>query len=101
MGSKPLLPRVWRKTQYTARSLQKEARPCICLYGYGATVVGMGQELYRVNSVFREAVDLANEIYRAISGISIRDEMMKEAGESRIHQTQFAQPANFIVQYAP
>ena len=74
--------------------------PVFVYTGMGPQWWGMGQELYRVNSVFREAVDLANEIYRAISGISIRDEMMKEAGESRIHQTQFAQPANFIVQYA-
>jgi acyl transferase domain-containing protein len=60
----------------------------------------MGQSLYRDNAVFREAVDRADACFQELAGFSIRAEMLKDEGSSRIHQTRFAQPANFVLQYA-
>ncbi len=58
----------------------------------------MGQQLYRHQPLYRQAVDEADQLFREIAGWSILDEMLKEESQSRITQTEFAQPANLMVQ---
>ena len=50
--------------------------------------------------MFREAVEQADKIFQEIAGFSIKAEMMKSEENSRITETQYAQPANFVIQYA-
>lgn len=80
--------------------IKGDPRPVFVFTGMGPQWWGMGQELYRENSVFRGAIDRADKIFQEIAGFSIREEMMKGEEASRINQTQFAQPANFVIQYA-
>lgn len=84
-GSKPFTGRV---------------KPVFIYTGMGPQWWGMGQGLYQGNAVFRKAVDHADEIFQEISGFSIKAEMMKSEADSRITETQYAQPANFVIQYA-
>ncbi len=58
----------------------------------------MGQELYREHPIYREAVEEADKAFRGVSGFSVLSEMLKSELESRITRTEFAQPANFIIQ---
>ncbi|PZP06938.1 Acyl transferase domain-containing protein [Pseudomonas sp. NFPP10] len=67
--------------------------------GMGPQWWGMGQELYRSEPVYRDAVDTADRLFQNVSGFSIVAEMLKSKGESRITQTAFAQPANFMIQW--
>ncbi len=61
-------------------------------------MVGDGQELYREQPVYREAVERGRSSVRGVSGFSVLSEMLKSELESRITRTEFAQPANFIIQ---
>jgi 3-oxoacyl-(acyl-carrier-protein) synthase len=77
-----------------------DPRPVFVFTGMGPQWWGMGQALYRDHRVFREAVDRADAIFHEIAGFSIRAEMLQDESSSRIQQTRFAQPANFVLQYA-
>lgn len=77
---------------------QGQRLPVFVYTGMGPQWWGMGQELWRTHSVYREAVAEADEAFRTISGFSILEEMLRGENASRITETQFAQPANFMVQ---
>ncbi len=77
-----------------------QVKPVFVYTGMGPQWWGMGQELYRGNTVFREAVERADNIFQKIAGFSIKAEMMESELDSRITETQYAQPANFVIQYA-
>jgi len=77
-----------------------QVKPVFVYTGMGPQWWGMGQGLYQGNAVFREAVEHADNIFQEIAGFSIKTEMMKSEEDSRITETQYAQPANFIIQYA-
>ena len=77
-----------------------QVKPVFIYTGMGPQWWGMGQGLYQGNAVFREAVEHADEIFQEIAGFSIKAEMMKSEEDSRITETQYAQPANFVIQYA-
>ena len=66
--------------------------------GMGPQWWAMGQELYHENLRFKETLDEADAIFKEISGFSILDEMLKDEEASEITRTEFAQPANFMVQ---
>ncbi len=67
--------------------------------GMGPQWWAMGQELYRDEPVYRKAVDEADAIFQRLAGFSILAEMLKDEASSQIVRTQYAQPANFIVQW--
>ncbi|MFK7996725.1 MAG: SDR family NAD(P)-dependent oxidoreductase [Granulosicoccus sp.] len=73
--------------------------PVFVFTGMGPQWWGMGQELYRDHDEFRDALDHADAIFTRISGFSILAEMLKSEAESEITKTEFAQPANFMIQY--
>lgn len=72
--------------------------PVFVFTGMGPQWWSMGQELYRDNAIYRRAVDEADQLFKEISGFSILCEMLKGEAESQITRTEFAQPANFLVQ---
>ncbi|WP_027814965.1 type I polyketide synthase [Paraburkholderia bannensis] len=67
--------------------------------GMGPQWWAMGQQLYREEPVYRRAVDEADAIFQRIAGFSVLTEMLKDEAQSQITRTQFAQPANFILQW--
>jgi len=73
--------------------------------GQGAQYVQMGAELYRVEAVFREALDRCSEILLPALGMDLRevlypaDEKTKDA-EDLLGQTRITQPALFAIEFA-
>ncbi|MBR9909209.1 MAG: SDR family NAD(P)-dependent oxidoreductase [Gammaproteobacteria bacterium] len=68
--------------------------------GMGPQWWGMGQQLFHSEPVFRAAVYRCDQLFRDIAGWSIQEEMLRPENESRIGETQIAQPANFVLQVA-
>lgn len=69
--------------------------------GQGSQFVGMGQELYEKNNIFRQAVNeclLLAEEHNCI--LPLRDIFTQKNAQVDINQTEIAQPALFIFGYA-
>ena len=67
--------------------------------GQGSQHPGMGREIHRSEPVFRATVDRCAELLRPhLGGADIREVMF--ADDQRIHQTAWAQPALFTLQFA-
>lgn len=73
-------------------------KPALVFTGMGPQWWAMGQELYREVPRYREVVEAADRVFEEIAGFSILAEMLKEEEPSCITKTEFAQPANFILQ---
>ena len=73
-------------------------KPVFVLTGMGPQWWGMGQELYRDEPIYRAAVEAADAIFQEIAGFSILAEMLKSEADSQIGRTEFAQPANLLIQ---
>lgn len=68
--------------------------------GMGPQWWAMGRELAQVEPVFGETLRQCDEIFKGISGWSVLEAMGDGEENSRIGETQVAQPANFILQTA-
>jgi phthiocerol/phenolphthiocerol synthesis type-I polyketide synthase E len=73
--------------------------------GQGSQYAGMGEDLYRGESVFREVVDTCAEMLLPALSVDIRkilypEDGVAEADAGRINQTALAQPALFVIDYA-
>lgn len=72
--------------------------------GQGAQYLQMGEALYEHETVFREAVDQCSEILLEAFNFDIRHIIYPEKNtieaENRLKDTQFTQPALFVVEYA-
>lgn len=77
---------------------QGHRKPVFVFTGMGPQWWAMGHELYRTNSLFRTTLDEADVVFQQIAGFSILEEMLKDESESRILETQIAQPANLMIQ---
>lgn len=81
-------------------------RPIAFMFsGQGAQYVNMGRELYEIEPIFREQVDVCNEIIQPHLGIDILSviypkEARSELADRKLQQTAIAQPALFIIEYA-
>ncbi len=73
-------------------------KPVFVFTGMGPQWWAMGQELYATSQTYKNAVDEADEIFKSISGFSILEQMLKPESESVITRTEYAQPANFLLQ---
>lgn len=68
--------------------------------GMGPQWWGMGRELLENNTLVRNAIEECDEIFQQLAGWSILEEMLLPEESSRMHQTDVAQPANFVLQVA-
>jgi acyl transferase domain-containing protein/NADPH:quinone reductase-like Zn-dependent oxidoreductase/SAM-dependent methyltransferase/acyl carrier protein len=69
--------------------------------GQGAQYPGMGHELYRVNRVFRSAIDRCEEILGDRLEVPLTELLDPDGQRAElIHRTDLTQPALFAVQYA-
>lgn len=73
--------------------------------GQGTQYVNMARELYEVESVFRETVDICSEILIPHLELDLRqilypDPEQSEAASQQLKQTAITQPALFVIEYA-
>ncbi|NKB62232.1 MAG: SDR family NAD(P)-dependent oxidoreductase [Gammaproteobacteria bacterium] len=68
--------------------------------GQGSQWWGMGQRLMESEPVFNKMAHVVDEKFKAVSGWSIIDEMMRSEQDSQINLTRIAQPTIFTVQVA-
>jgi acyl transferase domain-containing protein/acyl carrier protein len=69
--------------------------------GQGSQYPGMGRTLYRDYPVFREHVDECDRLFEPLVGRSVRALLLGgDADAEAIHQTRYAQPALFTMEYA-
>ena len=65
--------------------------------GQGAQYAGMGQDLYRTESVFRQSIDRCGEILRPHLAVPLVDAMNRG---DLLERTEYCQPAIFALEYA-
>jgi acyl transferase domain-containing protein/NADPH:quinone reductase-like Zn-dependent oxidoreductase/acyl carrier protein len=75
-------------------------KPVFVFSGMGPQWWGMGRELLGAGGAFARTADEVDSVFTQIAGWSILDEMRKPETESRIQHTEYAQPANFLLQVA-
>ncbi|MEO5330727.1 MAG: SDR family NAD(P)-dependent oxidoreductase [Magnetococcus sp. YQC-5] len=73
-------------------------RPVFVLTGMGPQWWAMGRTLFQEEPLFRHTAETCDALFQQVSGWSILTEMTRDESESRITETQFAQPANFVLQ---
>lgn len=80
---------------------QTNTRPPVFVYsGMGPQWWGMGRELARRESVFRDALAEVDALIQAQAGWSLRDALGADEAGSRVAETAVAQPANLALQVA-
>ncbi|WP_018602447.1 type I polyketide synthase [Mycobacterium sp. 155] len=73
-------------------------KPVFVFSGIGPQWWGMGRELLAMDGPFARTAAEIDSLFVEIAGWSILDELLKPESESRIQRTEYAQPANFLVQ---
>lgn len=68
--------------------------------GMGPQWAGMGRALYEAEPVFHASMDRFDALFQALSGWSLLAELRKPEEESRVSDTDVAQPANLLLQMA-
>jgi acyl transferase domain-containing protein/SAM-dependent methyltransferase/acyl carrier protein len=73
--------------------------------GQGTQKTGMGQLLYRTETVFKQQVDFCCDYLKPLLGLDLRQLMFPEQGdqqeaEQQLNKTQNTQPALFVFEYA-
>ena len=80
----------------------RERHPSLVLLypGQGAQRVNMGRGLYQSEDVYRQAVDHCATVLQGLLGVDLRTMLYRDAGGKQLQQTQWAQPALFVTEYA-
>jgi acyl transferase domain-containing protein len=80
----------------------REQRPSVVLLypGQGAQRVNMGRGLYESEEVYRQTVDHCAGVLQSLLGVDLRTLLYRDAGGKKLQQTQWAQPALFVTEYA-
>nr|VFJ44904.1 MAG: Acyl transferase domain-containing protein [Candidatus Kentron sp. FM]VFJ45309.1 MAG: Acyl transferase domain-containing protein [Candidatus Kentron sp. FM]VFK05811.1 MAG: Acyl transferase domain-containing protein [Candidatus Kentron sp. FM] len=92
----------------------EEQRPVAFMFsGQGSQYVNMGLELYRLEPIFKEQVDICCDILQPHLGLDLREllypnlrdllypsEEKVQAAAQQLQQTAFTQPALFVIEYA-
>ncbi|MBF0190729.1 MAG: type I polyketide synthase [Magnetococcales bacterium] len=79
-------------------SSQQAQRPVFVLTGMGPQWWAMGRQLLAEEPIFRQTATTIDAHFQKVAGWSILEEMQRPEAESRIAETRFAQPGNFVVQ---
>ncbi|MDF1844895.1 MAG: type I polyketide synthase [Rubripirellula sp.] len=66
--------------------------------GQGTQWWGMGRGLYASHAKYRETIDRCDREFSRHVSWSLKDELMRDSGESRMQETSIAQPALFALQ---
>lgn len=96
-----------RETKRVFTSIINQEQPPIAFMfpGQGAQYANMGRELYETEKIFAEQVDLCSALLQPHLGVELitllypRAEAVK-AVTQQLNETQFTQPALFVVEYA-
>lgn len=73
----------------------------VLLYpGQGAQRVNMGRGLYESEDVYRRTVDHCAAVLQGLLDVDLRTLLYRDAGGKQLQQTQWAQPALFVTEYA-
>ncbi len=85
---------------YSGR-VSAETKPIVFVFtGQGAQWWKMGQELLHREPIFRAAIERVDDILRKYGDFTLVEEMSRSEAESRINDTNIAQPAIFGLQVA-
>ena len=76
----------------------RPARIAFVFSGNGSQWAGMGRLLLGEDPIFRRAVEEVDALMRGLSGFSVIGELKAGPAKSRLHLTEFAQPALFALQ---
>lgn len=68
--------------------------------GQGSQYTNMSRELYEQNPTYKEHLDHCLNTLKELSSTDFRSILFNEEDENRIHETQYAQPLIFAVEYA-
>jgi acyl transferase domain-containing protein/surfactin synthase thioesterase subunit len=68
--------------------------------GQGAQWWGMGRELWHSDPIFRAALEQCDQLLRSYTNWSLIDELMADESQSRLAETEIAQPVIFSLQVA-
>jgi phthiocerol/phenolphthiocerol synthesis type-I polyketide synthase E len=90
---------------FTSTPTAQERSIVFMFPGQGAQYVNMGLELYQTERVFRSEVDECAELLRPQLGLDLRELLYPAAAQAedaaaQLAQTQFTQPALFVIEYA-
>ncbi len=72
--------------------------PVFVFTGMGPQWWGMGRELMESQPIVRAFAEKVDAAFTKLSGWSVLEEMQRPEEDSRVTETQIAQPANFVVQ---
>ena len=80
----------------------RERQPSVVLLypGQGAQRLNMGRGLYESEDVYRQVVDHCSTVLQGLLGVDLRTMLYKDAAGKQLQQTQWAQPALFVTEYA-
>jgi acyl transferase domain-containing protein len=80
----------------------RERQPSVVLLypGQGAQRVNMGRGLYESEDVYRQTIDHCATVLQGLLGVDLRTMLYRDAGGKQLQQTQWAQPALFVTEYA-
>ena len=91
-------------TPQSLHTIQTDRPAVVFLFpGQGSQSVNMGRDLYAQEPVFQETLDRCADLLLPHLGQDIREVLYpgdREAQPAQIHQTQYAQPILFAVEYA-
>ncbi len=85
---------------------ESDTRAVVFMFsGQGSQYVNMASELYKVEPMFREKVDLCSEILKPSLGLDLRDVLYPsddrvDEGTQHLTQTAITQPALFVIEYS-
>ena len=87
---------------YVLSGVARERQPSLALLypGQGAQRVNMGRGLYESEDVYRQAVDHCATVLQELLGVDLRTTLYRDAGGKQLQQTEWAQPALFVTEYA-